>query len=218
MSGNGVYEPHTPAYIPSPAAPEITLLPGSGGGCVSSGPFVNMQVNLGPVSPANNLTTAQPVVQGVVQGLEPNPRCLRRDISTYAANIALTDANSTALITQNTDIMSFQTVMQGNFAAGLLGVHTAGHFLVGGDPGGDIFTSPGDPYFFLHHAQIDRTWWIWQNQDIANRQNAMEGPTFILGGGVTSPTDILNLGTLAPPITIAQALSTTAGPFCYIYL
>ena len=63
--------------------------------------------------------------------------------------------------------------MQGDFAAGFYGVHTSGHFTIGGDPGGDLFTSPGDAMFFLHHGQIDRTWWIWQNQDLATWQNAI---------------------------------------------
>jgi tyrosinase len=54
-------------------------------------------------------------------------------------------------------------------------VHTAGHFTVGGDPGGDLFASPGDPYFFLHHAMIDRTYWTWQNLDLNNRQYALAG-------------------------------------------
>jgi tyrosinase len=30
-----------------------------------------------------------------------------------------------------------------------------------GDPGGDLFTSPGDPAFFLHHGMVDRLWTLW---------------------------------------------------------
>jgi Common central domain of tyrosinase len=30
-----------------------------------------------------------------------------------------------------------------------------------GDPGADLFTSPGDPAFYLHHGQIDRLWTLW---------------------------------------------------------
>lgn len=146
MSNNGAYEAHTGADIPDAELPYIVIPPGNGSGCVTSGPFVNMAVNLGPVTPALTNVPANPQANG----LGYNPRCLRRDISQFATTTSTTDANSTDLITENTDVASFQTVMQGNFAAGLLGVHTAGHFIVGGDPGGDIFTSPGDPYFFLH--------------------------------------------------------------------
>ncbi|KAF2157468.1 tyrosinase [Myriangium duriaei CBS 260.36] len=217
MSGDGAYKNHTGAYIPSAAQPFIYLAPGKGGDCVTSGPFKNMQVNLGPVAPALGYVPANP--QG--DGLGYNPRCLRRDISSVASNEALTDANSTSLITGNTNIGDFQNTMQGNFPAGLLGVHTAGHFLVGGDPGGDLFASPGDPYFFLHHAQIDRTWWIWQNQDLANRETALAG-TQTLFNSPPSPntalTDTLYLSVLAPNVTISQVMSTTKGPLCYIYV
>ncbi len=27
-----------------------------------------------------------------------------------------------------------------------------------------VFNSPGDPMFWLHHGMVDRTYWIWQNQ------------------------------------------------------
>jgi tyrosinase len=103
----------------------------------------------------------------------------------------------------------------------LSGVHTGGHFTIGGDPGGDIFVSPGDPAFFLHHAQIDRTWWIWQNQDLKNRQNAIAG-TITLNNNPPSRNgtlqDIIDMGVNNPGIQIAQAMSTLAGPFCYIYV
>lgn len=218
MSGNGEYYNYSGSYIPSAAAADIFLPAGAGGGCVISGPFKNFTVNLGPIVPTFDNTPANPQTDG----LGYNPRCLRRDLGIYAASIASTDANSTDLITQNTNVGDFQTVMQGDFPNGLLGVHTAGHYWVGGDPGGDIFVSPGDPYFFLHHAQIDRTWWIWQNQDLENRQNAVGG-TITLDNEPpsrnTTTEDVLYLGTLnVPNITIGDALSTLNGPFCYIYV
>jgi len=42
---------------------------------------------------------------------------------------------------------------------------------------------PGDPGFWLHHAQIDLVWWIWQNQDLATRRDAMVGSTSMFPGG-----------------------------------
>ncbi|KAK4542845.1 hypothetical protein LTR36_006034 [Oleoguttula mirabilis] len=216
MSGNGEYRVHSAFDIPSSALPEIVIPAGDGGGCVTTGPFANFSVNLGPLSPAFTDVPVNPQADG----LGYNPRCLRRDISTYAAATSLTDKNTTDLITQYTDVGSFQTVMQGLFADGLLGVHTAGHYLVGGDPGGDLFTSPGDPYFYLHHAQIDRVYWIWQNQDLANRQNAIGGTITLDNEPASANTtlaDIIELGVNAEGITIASAMSTLAGPFCYIY-
>lgn len=96
-----------------------------------------------------------------------------------------------------------------------------GHYTIGGDPGGDFFASPGDPAFFLHHAQIDRTWWIWQNQDLANRQNAISG-TITLNNTPPSRNgtldDWLEMGILGTGTEIKNAMFTTGGPFCYIYV
>jgi len=112
-----------------------------------------MSVNLGPVSP----TLAEPeLVVGLLGGAAYNPRCLKRDISEWVSSQWNTDEDSYTLITENPDIYWFETQMQGDFASGFYGVHTGGHFTFGGDPGGDIFSSPGDPLFWLHHGQIDR--------------------------------------------------------------
>lgn len=217
MSGDGAYKNHSGANIPSAATPYIVLPPGNGGDCVTSGPFKSFSVNLGPVSPVLSYAPANPSADG----LGYNPRCLRRDISSIASSTSLTDKNSTDLINQNTDVGSFQNTMQGNFQAGLLGVHTAGHFLVGGDPGGDLFTSPGDPYFFLHHAQIDRTYWIWQNQDLATRERALSGTLTLYNSPPsrdTALTDTIYLSVLAPNVTISDVMSTTKGALCYVYV
>ena len=86
-----------------------------------------MVVNLGPVSP----TLAEPEVVSTGSGSAYNPRCLKRDISVWVSSRFNTDKNSSDLITENTDIASFQTTMQGDFAVGFFGVHTGGHFTIG---------------------------------------------------------------------------------------
>lgn len=217
MSGNGAYSPHPGVGIPSNAAPDFVLKPGNGSGCVTTGPFKDLTVNLGPVAPAlNNLTTnPQP------NGLGYNPRCLRRDLSQDAANRGSTEPIIYDLLTKSKDIHTFQTTMQGDFPADYIGVHTAGHFWVGGDPGGDLFTSPGDPFFYLHHANIDRTWWIWQNLDPERR-------TYVVADTVTlnnlppsrnaTLEDLMDLGVNAPAIRLSDAMSTLRGRFCYGYV
>jgi tyrosinase len=70
MSGNGqLIANHAGAmggFIPA----------GLGGGCVETGPFKNMTVNLGPIG-------MQPV--GPSNGLGYNPRCLKRDVGPTVA-------------------------------------------------------------------------------------------------------------------------------------
>ncbi|EAW12396.1 tyrosinase family protein [Aspergillus clavatus NRRL 1] len=215
MSGDGAYIPHEGTE----AAPGIVLKPGNGGGCVKAGPFKDWKVNLGPVFPSLK-------VPGVVaqngSGLGYNPRCLRRDISKDAARWTTTNY-VVDLITKENNILDFQNTMQGDFPNGFLGVHSGGHYTIGGDPGGDFFASPGDPAFFLHHSAIDRAFWTWQNQDPAKRTYVVEGPTVLPGLTPDPPNSTLNdivdmSSALAPPKKIKELLDTTGGPFCYVYL
>ncbi|KAL1596354.1 hypothetical protein SLS60_009000 [Paraconiothyrium brasiliense] len=218
MSGDGANQPgRNNTCIPSNDLCEISLAPGDGGGCVQSGPFKNFTVNLGPVAPV--LADITPNTN--MSGLGYNPRCLRRDISKVAASTWTNDDQVSSLITNFTDFASFSTRMQGDFPNGFLGVHTAGHFTTGGDPSGDLFASPGDPYFYFHHAMIDRVYWTWQNQDIVSRQYAL-GNTITVNNTPPSRNatldDALDLGFVGvDTITIRDASNTLKGPFCYIY-
>jgi tyrosinase len=150
MGSNGEYVANRSAIFFPPA--NITIPPGTGGGCVFSGPFSNFSVDLGPL---------------LTPGLEPvspkgayNPRCLSRDLNPWITRQWMTFQNYTNLITQWSTIEFFQGVMQadprlGPLTTKQLGVHGGGHFAVGATLT-DLFTSPEDPAFFLHHAQIDR--------------------------------------------------------------
>lgn len=215
MGGNGVYEEHNCTEVGI-----ICIPPGEGGGCVETGPFVNYTANLGPISPA----LEEPEVIAVDDMWTWNPRCMKRDVSVWVSSQWTTEQNSTDLITQNLDIASFQDTMQGTNSVGDMGVHGGGHFTMGGDPGGDFYISPGDPAFWLHHGQIDRTWWIWQNQDPANRTLQIAG-TITMGNDPPSRNgtlqDLLDVGLNGPLMETTLAMSTvgtTGGPFCYIYV
>lgn len=35
--------------------------------------------------------------------------------------------------------------------------------------------SPGDPFFFLHHTNLDRLWWEWQQVNLTSRLTDMGG-------------------------------------------
>ncbi|KAG4415768.1 hypothetical protein IFR04_011068 [Cadophora malorum] len=220
MSGNGAYVADKgDLVLVLPPYPDVSLPAGNGGGCVTSGPFKNMTVNLGPVSlPINgggSITSS---------GLEYNPRCLVRDIGTAINNKYSNATAISDLITQNDDVYWFQTVMQGVPGSGSIGVHGGGHYTIAGNPGADTFTSPGDPAFYLHHGMIDRVWWLWQNQDPANRINAISGTGTFLNFPTSANTTlntIIDLGfagnTGYGPIAMKDLMSTVAGPFCYTY-
>ncbi|ORY64814.1 tyrosinase central domain-containing protein [Pseudomassariella vexata] len=218
MSGNGVYSEYPGLLLPLYEAPYNIVPPDQGGGCVTTGPFKDMKVNLGPVFAG--LPDVPPNPQA--DGLGYNPRCLRRDVNKNAA--AATTSNWTQyLIEQSNNVYWFQTIMNGRAERGEWGVHTAGHFTIGGDPGGDFFVSPGDPAFYLHHGMIDRVYWIWQLQNLPARLHDVSG-TITPANSPPSRNgtldDELDLGLLAEKLRLGDALKTMGGldgQFCYIY-
>lgn len=125
MSGNGEFIPgRGDVILGGNGLPEIPIPAGSGGGCVKSGPFKNMQVNLGPV--ALGLPGGTTVSNG--DGLSYNPRCLKRDLTDYA-NKRWADATGVvSLILSNDNIDDFQMKMQGVPGSGDIGVHGGGKF------------------------------------------------------------------------------------------
>ncbi|KAK4118647.1 Di-copper centre-containing protein [Parathielavia appendiculata] len=218
MGGNGAKVAHQGIPIPGAPRPYDMIPPGDGGGCVTTGPFKNMTVNLGPIAPTLQQIPRNPRVDG----LGSNPRCLRRDINKHAA--AVTMANYThSLIRSNSDVYWFQTVMEGQFPQGKWGVHAGGHYTVSGDPAGDFYVSPGDPVFWLHHAMIDRVWWIWQLQDL-ERRLAQVSMTRTMNNFPPSANgtldDLSGLGVLAPDVKVRELMNTMGGlegKFCYVY-
>lgn len=89
----------------------------------------------------------------------------------------------------------------------------------------DVFTSPGDPAFYLHHAMIDRVWWMWQMLSPRERQygeTALGGTNTFLDqppSANTTMDDYLEYGYVGgEPLQIRDAMSTVAGPFCFVYL
>ncbi|EKG19772.1 Tyrosinase [Macrophomina phaseolina MS6] len=216
LGGDGSHAPYGDLCIPNCETPNYVFPAGNGGGCVTSGPFKNWTVNLGPVS--STMPGINPNPQS--DGLGYNPRCLRRDINQHISSSWTKDNDTAWLIREHDDIGAFQRWMQGVLSSKFFGVHAGGHMTIGGDPGGDLFASPGDPAFYLHHSQIDRVWWIWQNLDPQRRTHTIAGTITIEDippsrNGTLD--DFIDLGVNAPPMQLRNALSTTEGPFCYIY-
>lgn len=89
-----------------------------------------------------------------------------------------------------------------------------------GGVGADLFTSPTDPAFFLHHAQVDNMWWQWQSQDLATRAFAINGTKTLANVPPSAElklTDYLTFGHLSADIQVFDLMLPFAGPFCYRY-
>lgn len=164
-----------------------------------------------------------------MDGMEPNPngpmgsnvRCLRRDLSTFALTRFMTYDNVYRILrgSESSSIAEFQTELQGRFDVGFLGLHTTGHSGLGGDAS-DLFSSPNDPSFFLHHAMVDRVYWIWQALH-ARQANTIAGTITVNNSPPSRDalvTDMVHMGNLASARPIKDLLSTLNGPFCYMYL
>jgi tyrosinase len=212
LGSDGEFVPGGPLVIAVPGSPEpVSLAKGTGGGCVFAGPFKDMTVRLGPIS--------QP------DPTQDNPRCLKRDLNPDAGQRFSSFRNTTDLILNSNNIETFRTTMEADpaYVPNSIGVHGGGHFMISGDPGSDAFISSGDPAFYLHHAQIDRVYWIWQMMDFQNRQG-VHGTNTMLNfppSANTTVEDTVNVGHLAGPAKIKNLMSTTGAggsPLCYIYL
>ena len=58
----------------------------------------------------------------------------------------------------------------GDFSGLINGIHGSVHIWVGGTMS-DAAVSPADPVFWMHHANLDRLWWVWYNSPQGNHQN-----------------------------------------------
>ncbi|KAK8102402.1 tyrosinase [Apiospora sp. TS-2023a] len=221
QGGNGAHAAHdcTPALISGKGC----IPAGRGGGCMETGPYAGLVANL---------SATGPTFPGIRTGFPPlgyQPRCVKRDISSWVSRQWSTDSQSVDLLTNpayQTGIRAFQDRLQGGnvsdiFMSSFFGVHSAGHFTWGGDPGGDVADSPGDTMFWLHHSQIDRTWWIWQNQKPLERTFQIAGTRTILNypaSAEASVEDLLDLHYTAPASAVKNHVSSVGGPYCYIYV
>ncbi|ORY61246.1 uncharacterized protein BCR38DRAFT_30466 [Pseudomassariella vexata] len=125
----------------------VTGFGGNGTGadlCVSDGPLANITLHMGP-----KYTNTD--------------HCLKRNVNELVAQQNCSQSNIDTLFTYS----KFSDVYDlfGNT------IHTGGHSSIGGTGGTmtDLINSPGDPIFFLHHANLDRIWRKWQQVDPASR-------------------------------------------------
>lgn len=208
LSGNGVFDPDQGDYEVGGGG----VLPhGTGGGCVTSGPFVNTTVSFGPFA------------FGVVfTGLPANwttysPHCLTRDLNDYVAN-RYTNQTDVDAVLATTTIGDFQDIMSG--ADINLGVHGGGHLAIGG-AGFDFFGSPADPAFWLHHSMIDRVWTLWQEMDPVGRTTQLNGTSTIFNGNSTPEVTLDTVqqwGILGREKETRELVALPGGDFCYFYV
>ncbi|KAG7150000.1 Tyrosinase P like protein [Verticillium longisporum] len=221
LGGNGEYVPHEgPVIVPPPGVGggNISLPAGLGGGFVTTGPFANMTVNLGPVG------GLQGTAPGPDGGLGYNPRGLKRDVGP-AMNLRYANYTTVLNLLQKPNIEQYRLLSEGVPYTIEIGPHGGIHYTISGDPGGDLFTSPGDPAFYTHHAMMDRMWTLWQGLDPKSRHCQLNGGNYGHKTWANQPpsektrlSDMIDMGYAGDKIMIAEVMDTLSGPFCYFYL
>jgi tyrosinase len=91
--------------------------------------------------------------------------------------------------------------------------HASGHNGIGSVMQ-DVYASPADPVFWLHHAFVDRNFRIWQNAD-RSRVNNINGND-IVGNPLTLDTTV-NVYDMRPTVRIRDILDTMGDTLCYKY-
>jgi tyrosinase len=199
------------------------------GSCVTTGPFAEFNITLDPGPPPANMSlTAGP------------GRCLKRNFQ-----IALTDVSfqwkiNVAAQLQQTPYSSFTAAIDMDVAktGATFGLHGGGHSGVGGEVRAifarflgfrltlkmlNVWSSINDPLFFMHHANLDRIWSIWQRQAPQNLYD-IGGPVWPFGAGPGTVTlnSTLDFGLFMAPSQPASAVMDTLnangqGILCYQY-
>lgn len=192
FGGNGDYIKPTEQQNP------LNISGGTGGGCVQNGPFTASKFKLN----------------------YPSRDCLRRDFIPWIMN-TFADPRLVRHVLAQPDYASFAYAIENKPSFDEPNIHGSGHFGIGGVLGtiGNAANSPGDPLFYLHHGNLDRILWQWQQQDPLVRLNQVGGPVvpFDYGGTNVTLDFKVNMGPLAGDATLRDLLNTRGETLCYTY-
>lgn len=174
-----------------------------------------MTLNLGPLRPGMD------GLKSVGSIADWNPRCLRRDLTMASTTRFLTTASllNITVGAASGSVAAFQDELQAaRTAPDFQGLHGAGHYAMGAD-GTDVYSSLNDPAFWLHHAMVDRVYWLWQA--LHPRQAATIAGGTVMREPASPPgtlDDPLDMRGLADHPPLRDLLDTLGGsPLCYIY-
>ncbi|KAM0238277.1 hypothetical protein ACHAP5_008741 [Fusarium lateritium] len=172
--------------------------------CVVEGPFANTNLTLGMGWPDDNTP-------------DNRPHCFSREFNggmgrNDDGSMMIGDMQATAFYTpmMNT-IYAFDNYA--SMSELLEGVpHAQIHSIIFGDMG--PATSPNEPLFFLHHANVDRVWAKWQGRN-NTRLADYSGKTFDGTADINDAMPVMGLAENEP--IVKDYMDTEAGALCYTY-
>jgi tyrosinase len=209
LSGDGTYDV-TEQLLRDPTI--LGFPEGRGGGCVTDGPFVDFPVHMGPFS----FLQAFPYAPLPPNAYEYNPRCLQRNLQP-AVLASYNNATTVDMLLNAPDIDGFLAVLDPS-TSGVMGAHGGGHDTVGPTMA-DVFASPQDPVFMLHHGMVDRMWALWQGNGV-DRVFALNGTAVINnppGEPLVTTETVIEFGILDRPRKIGELMDAQSAEYCYRY-
>ncbi|KAK5737665.1 hypothetical protein LTR17_006527 [Elasticomyces elasticus] len=170
---------------------EVTI--GRSGRCLVDGPFTNITADYYDV--------------------KYQPHCLSRGFRDLDGSLGHIDGHdispeSIEEVLSLTEYESFVTLMESR-------VHDAIPFGIGGDF--ETFTAPYDPLFFLHHTQLDRLWWLWQQRQPDKGLSSYGGHKQRHSMEMASMDDDIIMQALAPSVKVAEVMDVEGQLLCYRY-
>ncbi|KAH8777274.1 hypothetical protein BGZ57DRAFT_927509 [Hyaloscypha finlandica] len=72
-------------------------------------------------------------------------------------------------------------------------------------------------FFFLHHSQLDRLWWKWQNRKSLERLSEYKGKAKSDSEDAASLSDVLPMGGFAHDMRVSDVMNTESDLLCYRY-
>ncbi|KAK4233363.1 hypothetical protein C8A03DRAFT_38930 [Achaetomium macrosporum] len=169
--------------------------------CVDSGPFSHLRPEYLALDPKNMVNFNHCLWRDLPEVSEPQA------FETMAASFG--PAN----------VAELQTAGNWTYYSGALegGPHGTIHASLGGEM--NPTTSPNEPLFFLHHAQIDRLWWLWQQQDPSrlSEYNGEASHFNETGSREVSLDDMLLMGGIEDDVTVREVMDVQGDRLCYTY-
>ncbi|KAJ9476239.1 Tyrosinase_Cu-bd domain-containing protein [Pseudozyma hubeiensis] len=143
-----------------------------------------------------------------------DPHLLRRELDDNPVLIGLFNSTAVAKGQVIPTFNDYRYYLEGT-------PHGAVHQYIAGDMAPS--QSPNDPLFFLHHAQVDRLWALWQDQNPSKRLTDYKGN---LPGGSSKdgPWDatlndkLTTFGNLISQVRVRDVMNIRAGDLCYEYV
>lgn len=74
-----------------------------------------------------------------------------------------------------------------------------------------------DPIFFLHHTQLDRLWWLWQQRQPEGGLKAYGGRKQRHSMEMASLADFVEMGSLSEPVRVARVMDIQDAYLSYTY-